>query len=154
MEVLFEDIEQNYHRSRHTVLRGRRSNEYLLMNLGRLPHYSLIAMPGYVDLTTSDDDSVIDLSNSDDDIDNLFDAHHYHPTQIPIEFTATISRLLESHISSSPKDCPICYEENSERMGYRFIPCNHDLMCIDCISRLERDLCPFCREKITDVMRI
>ena len=153
MEVLFEDIEQNYHRSRHTVLRGRRSNEYLLMNLGRLPHYPLIAMPGYVDLTTSDDDSIIDLPNSDDDIDNLFDAH-YHPTQIPIEFTTTISRLLESHISSSPKDCSICYEENSVRMGYRFIPCGHDLMCIDCIRRLERDLCPFCREKITDVMRI
>ena len=66
----------------------------------------------------------------------------------------TFTKLLDSHIDSHPDNCDICFEENSTRMGYQFIPCNHSSICIDCIGTLTTNACPFCRAKVTDVIRV
>lgn len=87
-------------------------------------------------------------------IDRSLDDYHTPSKPIPSALRKEITSLLDSRIDSEPKDCEICGEENSTRMGYCLKPCDHDLMCIDCINKLESCICPFCRAEITSVIRI
>ena len=72
---------------------------------------------------------------------------------IPRSFRDMISNLLKTHIDSETRECGICFEE-TPKMGYRCLPCNHDLTCLTCISKLQNNVCPFCRAEITGVTRI
>ena len=103
----------------------------------------------------NDDERVYEYESDDEydpDIDSLFDNHIPEINPFPPILKTRIKDLLDSHTDSS-KECSICYENNT-RMGYRLLPCDHDLICIDCIDKLEQNLCPFCRTVIEDVIRI
>ena len=101
-----------------------------------------ISISNYGHLFRSVDNDVSHFSDDVDAVNSLFGSSN-----------PTIQTMLISHIDSELQKCDICLEKNT-RMGYRLIPCEHDTICIDCLSKLRQNLCPFCRAEITDVIRI
>ncbi len=51
--------------------------------------------------------------------------------------------------SEEGSNCAICYENDRDVV---FIPCKHNVACIKCCKSLK--VCPVCRVKITDIMKI
>ena len=84
---------------------------------------------------------------------NMLGRYGSYQSSIPIALRTSIKDLQDSHIDSSDQECEICFEKDA-RTGYKLLPCGHDLICIDCVSRLVTNLCPFCRGEITGVSRI
>ena len=99
-------------------------------------------------------DEIREIANDDDwgREDNDIPSEYIPVNRMSPELRERITELLESHVESEPKECHICYEETT-RMGYVFQDCGHDLICIDCIDKLEADTCPFCRSQIDDIIR-
>jgi len=43
------------------------------------------------------------------------------------------------------EECKICFDSNVSKC--KLLPCNHDILCIDCIHKIN-NVCPYCRSKI------
>lgn len=91
--------------------------------------------------------------DEDEFMDRLFSDYEPVFDSLSPDVKGTITDLLQLHTDSIPRDCSICGEENSVRMGYTLMPCEHDSICIDCLCNLRQNTCPFCRKVIEDVIR-
>ena len=97
--------------------------------------------------------------DSDNDSDDFYEEiiysdSDYEDWEMSDKLRSVIKELSDTHIDSIPQECGICLDEENMRMGYRLMPCEHDLMCINCVSNLRGNACPFCRTVIEDITRI
>lgn len=54
---------------------------------------------------------------------------------------------LSTHLNM----CKICYIEDINTI---FLPCKHQLFCIDCKDLLKEAVCPLCGASLTDCVRL
>lgn len=81
---------------------------------------------------------------------------NYSPELPPIP-SASPNLLSVSHLSALEEttdeehQCILCVRY---RVNARFSPCEHQVCCSDCYSKMSKNACPICRAEITRVMNV
>lgn len=87
-----------------------------------------------------------------------------YPPELPLPSTSP-NLLSVSHISpleeinhdnddnddNDDQRCILCVRY---RINVRFSPCQHNICCSDCYSKMSKNVCPMCRADITQVMNV
>jgi len=80
-----------------------------------------------------------------------------YPPELPPIPSASPNLLSVSHLSALEEttdeehQCILCVRY---RVNARFSPCEHQVCCSDCYSKMSKNACPVCRAEITRVMNV
>jgi len=81
----------------------------------------------------------------------------YIPPELPAIPSASPNLLSVSHLpepeetDDEERQCILCIRY---RVNARFSPCEHQVCCSDCYSKMSKNACPVCRAEITRIMNI
>ena len=81
----------------------------------------------------------------------------YIPPELPAIPSASPNLLSVSHLppleetDDEERQCILCIRY---RVNARFSPCEHQVCCSDCYSKMSKNVCPVCRAEITRIMNI